>query len=213
MRLEPLLILPLLLAGCALDPGQGTDTGNALRADLVVGGEGLAISQARDVEAILVARMNIHTIELKPCDLSDDDELEYDGPFAVDLRDPQPLQEIELAYDAVCELEFEIEPGLAEGDPVDGLSLYLEGRSASGQAFSLASTAAWEVEIEEQLTLHEALNRFRILFDTDRWFDGLDPDTGTLDGDTVVIDALNNADLLAVFEQNVADTARMELDD
>ena len=210
--MRPEFLLTLLLVGCVGD-GQGTDTGNAFRADLVVGGAGLAISEARDVQAVTVARMNIDQLELKPCSAGEEDELEYPGPFAVDLRDPQPLPEIELAYEAVCELEFYVEPSPADGDPVDGLSLYLEGRSSSGQAFVLTSIQPWEFEIEEELTLQEALNRFRVLFDVDAWFDGLDPDDGVLSGDTVFIDESSNADLLAIFEANVVDTASVELED
>jgi hypothetical protein len=211
MRPEPLLIV--LLAGCLPDGGQGTDTGNALRADLVVGGEGLAISQARDVQAVTYARMHIDTIELKPCVATELDELEYPGPFVVDLRDPQPLPEITLAYDTVCELELHVEPNPAEGDPIDGLSLYLEGRTNTGAPFTLASEQAWEYEIEEEIPLQDTLNRFRVLFDVDRWFAGIDPDDGVLTGDTVVIDGDSNPDLLAAFEANVADSPRVELDD
>ena len=210
--MRPELLLILLLVGCAPE-GQGTDTGNAFRADLLVGGAGLAISEARDVQAVTLARMNIDEIELKPCSSGEEDELEYPGPFVVDLRDPQPLPEIELAYDTVCELEFYVEPSPAEGDPVDGLSLALEGRSNTGRAFTLDSTQAWEFEIEEELTLQEALNRFVVLFDVDAWFEGLDPDEGVLTGDTVVIDANSNADLLALFDANVANSASVELED
>ncbi len=212
MRPESLLSL-VLLCGCLPDGGQGTDTGNALRADLIVGGEGLAISQARDVQAVTAAHMNINGLEIKPCDAGEEDELEYPGPFAVDLRDPQPLPEITLAYDLVCELEFHVEPNPADGEPVDGLTLYLEGRTNTGQPFAVSSGAQWEFEIEEELSLQDALNRFRVLFDVDLWFDGIDPDDGDLTVDTVLIDADHNADLLAVFEANVAESARMELED
>jgi hypothetical protein len=207
------LLSLLLLSGCVATDGQGTDTGNALRADMVIGGEGLAISEARDVQAVTVARMNIRELELSPCTSDEADELEYPGPFAVDLRDPQPLVEVELAYETVCELEFYIEPSGIPDDPLDGVALYLEGRSQTGQSFVLASDGGWEFEIEEELPLQDALNRFLLLFDVDAWFADVDPDAGVPTGDTVFIDADNNTDLLELFEANIANTARFELED
>lgn len=201
------LALTLLLTACAPE-GQGTQTGNALRADLVIGGEGLAITEARDVEIVSLAQMNVGEVEFSPCTNNEEDELEYPGPYAVDLRDPQPLPEVTLAYDVVCEYEFYIEPD------ADGTTLYLEGDSLTGQPWTLTSAGSWEYEIEEETTLVDALNRFFVLFDVDAWFDGVDPDDGVANAEgTVVIDGESNTDLLELFEANLADSARLEVED
>jgi|GEM_PF-5323603 len=202
------MLLALPLVACDPNGGQGTDSGNALTASLTVSADGAAIG-GRDVANITTAWMTLEKGEFEGCD-GDDEEVDYEGPLAVDLLSDQVLGEIELSFTTVCELEFYISAAPDDFDPVlAGRTLYVEGTTNGGVPFELSSERTWEFEVEEELTLAEALNRFTLLFDTDLWFRSLDPDDGELTDGTVVIDEQNNPGLLFVFEDNVEDSANL----
>ncbi len=208
IRLLPLL----LLAACNPNGGQGTDIGNAMQ--LSVAAEGQVISEARDVAQISEAWMNVSKFEFAACGAGEEVETYFEGPFDVDLLANQSLGEVDLAFDTICELEFYTEPAPADSPPLSsGVSIYLEARSALGNDVIVNSAFDDEFEVEEELTLQQALNRLTVLFDVDLWFDGIDPDSGVIDGGTILIDSDNNADLLQDFEDNVRASARMTEDD
>ncbi len=206
--LAPLALL-LLGPACGDPGGGGTDSGNALTAQLAVQAEGASVG-ARDVSGVTQAWMNLAELEFAPCVGGEDAEVDYEGAYEIDLLGDGALPEVELSFDTVCELEFEAEPGPPDGDSVlSGITVYVEGTTLGGLDFVVASDASWEFEVEEELPLADALNRFALLFDVDRWFDGVDPDAGVVEGGTVFIDDANNADLLSLIEANIADSARL----
>jgi hypothetical protein len=211
MNRRTIALLLALVWGCGPGGGQGTDSGNALTASLTVTADGAAVG-GRDVASISVALMTLQEAEFEGCE-GEDAEIDYPGPDPIDLLANQGLGEIELSFETVCELEFAIGPGPADfaAEPrLAGTTLYVEGTTNTGASFVLSSAGEWEFEAEEQMTLTEALNTFVLLFDTDVWFDGLDPDDGVAGADgTIVIDADTNADLLAIFEANVIDSASL----
>lgn len=205
----PLLALLLLGPGCGDPGGAGTDSGNALTAQLAIAAEGDAVS-ARGVATVSGAWMNLAELEFAPCDGGADVEIDYEGAFAVDILEGTPLPVVELSFDTVCELEFEAEPAPTDGDSeLSGLTVYIEGTTLAGRDLMVASAASWEFEIEEEVPLAEALNRFSLLFDVDRWFDGVEPDDGTVEGGVVFIDGVRNSDLLLLIEANIAESARL----
>jgi len=208
-----LAALPLLLAACGPGGGLGTDSGNAFTAQLSVGSEGLLAAGARDVASVTGAWGALHELEFKPCDGQSDVEVDYEGEHLVDLLGGETLGEVELDFDVVCELEFELEIGEeGEAHPVDGFTLRLDGVTSAGADFSIRSVAEWKFEVEEELPLQDALNRLTLLFDLDQWLEGLDPDLGTPTGDLIVVDSTTNPDLLDVFEDNVGQSARLDTD-
>ncbi len=206
-------LLPLLfLVACNPNGGQGTDIGNAMQ--LSVAAEGQVLSEARDVAQISEAWMNVSKFEIAACSAGEEVETYFEGPFTVDLLADQSLGEVDVSFDTICELEFYAEPASVASDPIgSGVSIYLEARSPLGNDVIVNSAFDDEFEVEEELTLQQALNRLTVLFDVDLWFDGVDPDSGVIDGGTIFIDADNNADLLQDFEDNVRASARLTEDD
>ena len=208
IRLLPLL----LLAACTPEGGQGTDIGNALQ--LVVAAEGLTIAEARDVSEITEAWMNVRQFELASCAGGTEIETYFEGPFSVDLLANEPLGEVELAFDTICEAEFYLDRAPVDSPPlVEDTSLYLEARSPLGNDVVVSSRRTEEFEVEEELTLQQALTQLSVLFDVDSWFEGVDVDSGDIDGGTIFIDDDRNPDLLDAFEENVRASARMTDDD
>ena len=199
-----------LLAACAPAGGAGTDSGNALTAELTILGEGDLLSGAREVTSIQGAWIAASELEFRPCQEGGEDvETDYAGNFVIDLAAGETLGTTELDFDTVCRLEFELERADAPGEPMDGLSLRVDGTTAGGLPFSVQSERRWEFEILEELPLQEAMNRLDLLFDANRWFDDIDPDLGEVTEGTVLIDGAHNAELLDVFEDALEASARL----
>lgn len=196
----------LLITGCPTDPGGGgTDSGNAFRAALTVQGEGDAITTARGVAEITLATLVLDTIEFQGCGEGEDDEIDYEGPFDVDLLTGLELPEIDLGVTAICGLELETE------EP-DGFTVVVEGTSTAGVPFRVETDFEFEVEVEGDEDLTESLNTFVLLFDVDAWFANADPDTGVVDNGEILISSTSNADLLATFEADLVTSARLALE-
>ncbi len=211
----PLLVLGslLLMTSCVPDPGGGgTDSGNAFRAGLTVSGEGSTISGARGVQEVTSAHLLLEKIEFKTCAdaQGDDDEIDYEGPFDVDLLAGLQLSEIELGIDAICGLELETEV-TGTGD-LAGLTVLVEGISTAGVPFRVQSAMEFEVEVEGDEVLGDALNAFALLFDVDLWFADADPDLGTVVGGEILISDTSNPTLLAAFEADLLTSARLALE-
>lgn len=203
----------LLMTSCVVDPGGGgTDSGNAFRAGLTVSGEGSAISGARGVQEITVARLILDKVEFEKCADSqgEDDEIDYEGPFDVNLLTGLDLGEIELGIDAICGLELETED-TGTGD-MTGLTVLVEGLTTAGVPFRVETAMEFEVEVEGEEPLGDALNAFVLLFDVDLWFATSDPDTGDVVGGEIMISEASNPDLLAAFEADFVTSARLALE-
>ena len=205
----------LLMTSCITDPGGGgTDSGNAFRASLTVSGEGNAISTpARAVEEVTLARLILDKVEFEKCADSEgeDDEIDYEGPFDVDLLTGLALGEIDLGFDAICGVELETEDVLGTGD-MEGLTVLVEGTSTAGVPFRVESDMEFEVEVEGDEPLGDALNSFVLLFDVDIWFANTDPDLGDIVGGEILISSTSNPTLLATFEEDLGTSARLALE-
>jgi len=206
--LGPLVLCSLLLVtACEPPGGGGTDSGNAFRAALTVQGEGDAITSARGVAEITLASLVLEKIEFKKCADSEgeDDEIDYEGPFDVDLLTGLTLGEIDLGFDAICGLELETEDHT-------GFTVVVEGTTTAGVPFRVENEFEFEVEVEGEEDLTESLNAFVLLFDVDAWFANADPDTGTVDNGEILISATSNADLLSTFQSDFVTSARLALE-
>ncbi len=203
-----------LMTSCVTDPGGGgTDSGNAFRASLTVSGEGNAIStSARGVEEVSLARLVLDKIEFEKCANSEgeDDEIDYEGPFDVDLLTGLTLGEIDLGIDAICGVELETED-VGTGD-MAGLTVLVEGMSTAGVPFRVETDMEFEVEVEGDEPLGEALNSFVLLFDVDIWFANTDPDLGDIVGGEILISSTSNPTLLPTFEADLLTSARLALE-
>lgn len=195
-----------LLLGCA--PGaSGTDSGNAATAGLLVTGEGQALTAARETGPVSAAWMTVGELEFKSCGDEEDDELDFEGPFEVDLRTGLDLGTTELGFDRVCELEL----GIGDEDG-PGVAVEVSGLTAGGVPYSLVSERDFEVEVESDIALDEATTRLDLLFDVDAWFAGIDLDSGTLTDGELLLDGDNNSALLQAVESRIETSARLALE-
>lgn len=204
--------LTLLAAAAALAACTGTDVGNPA-VDVHFAAYNLTAPEGTVAEAT----MQVERLRLRPfsagCD--GDDEIEIEGPFAVDLTSPtaiDALTDLELTAEAYCRFELRWHP-----DDDTDLAIVVTGE-ADGTPFEVRSRRNDELRLDatdaDGFTVGDATSALFVAFDMAAWLDGVDVAGAELDGDGVaVIDDDANGDLLDVFEDNVTDAADLFDDD
>lgn len=215
------------LTGCA-----GTDVGNPVDMDFTLydtrdpgGGGALRARPAVDEGLVITdAWVSVDRIRLRDAAACDGSaEIEVLGPIAVNLRAPgapAALTGIEVPSLAYCRFEFRWSP-LPEpvaGAPADLLdtSIYLAGTRGDGTTFVVRSDRSDELRLDARngsFTLDTTTTGLFVGFDVATVFDGVALDTATISSDgTIHIEDGDNANLLALIEDNI-DTAAMLFDD
>jgi hypothetical protein len=91
---------------------------------------------------------------------------------------------------------------------VVGTAIYLAGQTGAGTDFVLQSTLTATVTVsavDESFFLSPESGSLFLGFDLATWLSGVDLDNAVVEGDgSILIDAATNADLLAIFDSNVA---------
>ncbi|HHH27277.1 MAG TPA: hypothetical protein ENK57_02860 [Polyangiaceae bacterium] len=218
------MLVPLV--GCG--PQGGTDVGNGATVKLqlqayedpaLTGTQSITTSSGVRVDAAWVAVDRIRFVPSTDCEESET-EIDVEGPFVADLVGAGVLggpPRFPVTGDDFCELKVgfrELESGTEPaGTPpaLVGLSMRVEGERADGTPFVVSSKMNDRLELEAKdgvpFTLPAGDNPLFIAFEIGSWINAL-----ALDGlgpGPLVIDANENSDRLAAFENAVEASIRL----
>jgi hypothetical protein len=216
---RPLMSLCALLAAASA-ACTGTDVGNPV-VDV-----DFALLQTQSPVTVDRAWLAVDRIRLRSSAACDGDaEREFEGPFAVDLLAPGPVEQLaglDMPSGNYCRFEVKwnaFSSGLPPGTPpeLDESSIAITGTRGDGTSFVLRSARDDELRldaVEGAFTIDEATNALFVGLNTARLFTGVDLDAAVIDPDgTIYIDGENNEPLLRVFDDNLRDAASLFDDD
>lgn len=212
IRITAALSLAALTA-CAPGDRLGTDTGNALD----VGVTGLsAARRALGELSITGAWIAVEEIRVEPCGAIDDDaRSDFEGPFAVDLLSGLGLGTVALPEDDYCSVRLdvhELDDSQAAGSPLAERSVWVEGVTADGTPFEIASDRNESFRVEDDggvLVPGADGEGVLITFLLGVWLDDLDLSGAQVSGGVIRVDDDYNGDLLERFEDNLRDSAEL----
>lgn len=221
-------ITALVLCSCT-----GTDVGNPV-VDLDFSLETPeSTAKARPAAANVVAGVRVKNawvsvdrIRMRSAaDCTGSAQLELVGPFYVDLLAPGPidsLRDIELSGESFCRFEFGWDasdspvPANAPQELVE-TSFLLMGERSDSTEFILRSERNDDFRLDardEAFSVDDATGSLFVAFNFTDLFAGIDLDEATVNGDGVIlIDASSNSDILASFDDALADATRLFDDD
>lgn len=216
--------LSLLMLSCT-----GTDVGNPvvdMDFALYDSDESTAAAKSRLTVApagliVDTAWVTVERIRLRPADDCEGGARdEFLGPFVVDMLAPGPtpaLTDLEVSAASYCRVEFRWDAlrDEATGAPDELLnaSILLQGRRADGTRFILRSERGDEMRLDARngsFTVDDLTSALFVTFDVQDLFDGIDIDGADVGGNnTIRIEDGENDDLLAIFDDNLADAAKL----
>jgi len=227
-RVNPLLLVALVATACT-----GTDVGNpVVDVDVAIYDEsfppadGATRRGGGDLITLTAGWVAVERVRLRDAaDCDGDAEVELVGPFVVDMFAPGAIPELsgievpELGY---CRFELRwdaFDDGLPTGAPPElaGASIVIEGTRGDGTAFVLRSERGDELRLDAvggSFDVTDATNALFVAFEGPTLFAGLDLDMAIVGGDGVIaIDDSTNDELLAVFDNNLANASKLFDDD
>jgi hypothetical protein len=131
---------------------------------------------------------------------------------------PAPaLTDLEVSATNYCRFEFRWDALRDEGTGAPGelldASILLQGRRADGTRFVLRSERGDEMRLDARngsFTVDDLTSALFVTFDVQDLFDGIDIDGAEVGGDnTIRIEDGENDDLLSIFDDNLADAAKL----
>ncbi len=232
-----LIILMLLLAfayGCSSATG-GTETGNTTAVSIRVIGYQSSQLAALDLPALAVDSLEVDTafivldrLRFRPfsicnADVEDEgaDDIQFDGPFIVDLLHPEALsglEDVEIPTGRYCRVELVLKKLEAPG-PMSNRSVLIQGSRADDVPFRMTTEVDEEFELQSDETgfVIEAaapLSVFFIAFDLDQWFNGVDlmdtfieVSTGGSGEPIILINDTKNQNVQEMIEENIKRSA------
>ncbi len=185
------LLLSGGVGGCSST--GGTETGNTQASLRIIGYQssqlvtlGLSSLTVGSLE-VTTARVVLDRIHFRPFAACNDEgdsegaqEIQFDGPFVVDLLNPavlSGLEDVSLAPGRYCRIEMVFKQ-TDSSDPILNRSILVIGARADGTPFQMSTEVDEEFELKNETTgfLIEAVSDlavFFIGFDLDRWFLGI----------------------------------------
>ncbi len=232
----------MLMAGNVSTSLATTDTQQTLSIPVVEAGveKGiLSLSKAWvSLDEIEIEKEEVEGVSLTEEELEQQNEIEFDGPFFINLLTNESIPEIpsaELLPGIYEEIELEIEVadalnGLDREVPVPELadySLVLEGHytptSSQPIAFKLTADIDEEIELQADSTQvleinADTMNNLIIAFRLRQWFnfidDGILSTASLTDGELILDTAINSSDpLLSQILENIKQSADFGEDD
>jgi hypothetical protein len=231
----------LWLGGCATQ--AGTDTGNPAFVGIQFVGIqksspekfstkflpfGITLTEARivlkeiDLEPLVSCQTEEGTIRPESIDV----EVDFVGPFVVDLLDntsipnvdniqvpPGRYCEVELNFD---KLEKENVPdGISPDDPIVENALLIQGMRQDGIPFLVRFKEDDRFKLEGRSPIgftiagDRQITQFFVSFDFNTWFTGVDLESAVLSDGVILIDDENNAALKALIVENIIHSSRL----
>jgi hypothetical protein len=194
------LMASFFLLGCGGSIG-GTETGNATAISLrVIGYQStqfqspLTTLTVNGLE-VTTARVVLDRIRFRPfsgcqnnaSDDSSEEEVEFNGPFVIDLLDPMAVSGLEnliVPTGRYCRVELtfkklELPEGVDSDDPIVNRSILIEGNRFDGTSFQLVTEQDEKFRLENEttgflITSSSEVAVLFIAFDLDQWFQGID---------------------------------------
>lgn len=227
-----LLFVLFLILGCGgRGTTGGTETGNATTVSLRIIGY-----QSSQLAALTVNDTNISTakvvldrIRFRPFSVCQDDDgeetddIEFSGPFIVDLLNPSAisgLEEIALPTGQYCRVELVLKKlesgnlpsGVSPNDPMVGRSILVEGTRVDDTPFEMTTELDEEFKLENatagfSIDASDVVKILFIAFDLDQWFSGVDLSGPSIEVST---DGSGNPIVLINDEQNEETQERIE---
>jgi len=178
-------------------------------------------SAAPDGLMVSEAWVAVERVRLRAADNCDGDtENEFVGPFAVDMLAPGTspmLSALDVQATRFCRFELRWDAGdeLPPDVPAELIdaSLLLLGTRQDGTAFVLRSERGDEMRLDARngaFVLREPDSALFLAFDVQDLFDGVDVDAAEVGaGNVIRIEPGSNEELLAVFDDNVEQFAKL----
>ncbi len=139
----------------------------------------------------------------------ENEEIEFEGPFVVDLIQGTSTPDFgvaDLLPGLYEEMEIEIGPVLDGGNSLF-IAVELPREGADALKIEYSNSSEIEMEIEPEGGFHldgDALKQLLVLFDLDSLFSGIDFGQAVVDADGIIrINAASNAGLAALIEANL----------
>lgn len=138
----------------------------------------------------------------------DDEEIEYEGVFVVDLLNGTSNPEFgfaDLAGGLYEEIEVEMEPVLSDGNSIVISANYTSGDMQYQVEFTSNEEFEFEIEKENGFMLSTtSLSQILIVIDLDLLFQGVDLGAASIDADNVIrINDSSNSGLKSLIESNL----------
>jgi hypothetical protein len=231
----------LWLCGCTTQ--AGTDTGNPAIVGIQFVGiqknspeklstkflpSGITLTEARIVlkEIDLEPLVSCQTEEGTTRPESIDVEIDFVGPFVVDLLDNfsiPNIDDIQIPPGRYCEIELNFDKlekenlpeGISPDDPIVENALLIQGTRQDGTPFLVrlkeddrfklegTSPSGFTIAGDRQIT------QFFVSFDLNTWFTGVDLEAAVLSDGVILIDDANNAALKDQIVENIIHSSRL----
>ena len=219
-----------ILAGCG--PRGGTDVGNGIEkkplnvalevarfdASLPTTLKSLNLESGVSIEQLYLAIGQVRLAPSSSCD--NDDNIDLDGPFVVDLTGTGILGETP-SFDAIAGTFCKLRVGYLRLDPASApnntppeilnRSIFVHGTRTDGTPFTIISRRndIFELHSKSQngFSLPRGKNLLFLAYDIGTWIEAVDLDE--FETDTIIIDEQTNDDSLEDFEEAVAASARL----
>lgn len=209
----------------------GTETGNTTAVSIRIIGYQSSQLAALDLPILTVGDLEVDTafvvldhLRFRPfsaCQEDEEDEgaeeIRFDGPFIVDLLNPEALSElegVEIAAGRYCLIEMALKKLEDESGVMQDRSVLIEGRRSDDTPFTVVTEVDEEFELENEETgftieAEGASSVFFIAFDLDRWFEGVDLSSSEIEitGGSISIDDENNQEAQEEIEENLKHSA------
>jgi len=216
--------IPLALAFLA--SCTGTETGNPFSHELGVAGRTTdasvaALGTSEGGAAIDAAWMGLGEVALFPAGACGDDsaaETVVPGPVAVELVEGLAPSGVDLGHTGYCRVEVVLlpaSPPLPVGAPAElgGSTVVVEGRRPDGTPFEIVSEASPVLEVRGAMDRFDAHEAMVVSLDFARWLEGVDLAGAVVSPDgTVRVNAVDNHDLLGVFDANLTSSLAIHRD-
>jgi len=179
-------------------------------------------SQITGLADIDQAWVVVERIRLRPAgtDCSGTNEIEFRGPFAVDLLAPQSspgLAAVRIPAGDYCRIEIRWDAaGSLPGTPAElaDSSFFISGTSSDGTEFALNSRRNDELRLDSVATSFTVADTgLFVALAAQTLFAGVDFGAAVATGGLILINDDQNRDLLDVFENNLKAASRVYDDD
>lgn len=205
----------VLLSSCG-----GTDSGNPKAVGLVmqaiVKSNPAALTLPSGIE-ITSAKIVVDQVRYRPfenCDnASDESVTALSSAKMIDLLVPEELVQFDPSVQRVCRLDVRISDNHSFSEMAD-LSMKIQGARSDSTPFVI------DIEMDREFTIRNSSTGiilssdtiYVLGFDVNEWFTGVDLDSASVTGGTIIISEDSNEALLDVIIENVKTSASLHKD-
>ena len=212
------MALSVLLGSCSDDDSSDPNVASVQLKMKATASNSRVVASGRTTNAELTLRevlLGVTELEFELLDddaapNEDDDEIEFEGNFVVDLINGTSTPDFGVANllpGTYEEIELELEPILEDGNTIFVLLEYLPEGATEPYVIEYSNQEDLEVEFERDAGFSldgGSLSQFLVLLDLDKLFSGVDFSSADTDNDgTIRINVNSNSSLAAQIKNNL----------